>query len=426
MPLNEYPVWTKGVATPPGAPAPLPERADVVVIGGGITGLAAARELARRGAAVTLLESRTLGWGASSRNGGMVLSGLKLDAAKLIKLYGREVAQRMFAASLDAITLVEQIVSEGQIDCHFVRCGHLVVASKPAHYRALADEAALLERDFGHSMQLVPAERMREEIGSSVFHGGLVDPASAGLHPAKYVAGLAAAARQAGACLLDRTPATAIEPDQGTFIVRAPQGMIRANHVLMATGGYTGPATPQLRKRVIPIGSYIIATEPLSEALAEELSPRGRMIYDTRNFLYYFRLTPDRRMLFGGRAGFLPETPSTVRVSADILRRGMVDVYPQLRNTQVEYAWGGNVDFTFDMMPHAGQQNGLRYALGYAGHGVALATYLGTQLGAELAGAAVKHPFGQPLPGAPFGLYNGRPWFLPFAGMWYKFLDWVS
>jgi glycine/D-amino acid oxidase-like deaminating enzyme len=426
MPLNEYPVWAKGVAVLPSEPGPPPEHADVVVIGGGITGLAAARELARRGAAVVLLEARSFGWGASSRNGGMVLSGLKLDAAKLTKTYGHELAQRMFAASLDAITLVEQIVAEEQIDCNFSRCGHLVVASKPAHYRALAAESALLERDFGHSTQLVPAERLAEEIGSTVFYGGLVDPVSAGIQPALYVAGLAKAARRAGAALFDRTIATAIEREPAGFIVETARGPIRTNHVLMASGGYTGPAMPALRRRVIPIGSYIIATKPLPEALAHELSPRGRMIFDTRNFLYYFRITPDRRMLFGGRAGFFPETPSTVRVSADILRRGMIEVYPQLRDTPVEYAWGGNVDFTFDMMPHAGELGGLRYAIGYAGHGVALATYLGTQLGAELAGAAVENPFGQPLPGAPFGLYDGRPWFLPLAGMWYKFLDWVN
>jgi glycine/D-amino acid oxidase-like deaminating enzyme len=426
MPLNEYPVWTKGIAVPPGEPGPLPEHADVVVIGGGITGLAAARELARRGESVVLLESRTIGWGASSRNGGMVLSGLKLGVAKLIKTYGRDQAQRMFAASLDAIALVERIVHEEQIDCDFSRSGHLVVASKPDHYRDLIDEAALLEREFGHTTHLVPVERLREEIGSAVFHGGIVDAASAGVQPAKYVHGLATAARRTGACLFDRTPAMGIERKPGGFVIQTVRGSIQTKQVLTATGGYTGPTTPALRRRIIPIGSYIIATEPLPEALANELSPRGRMIYDTRNFLYYFRITPDRRMLFGGRAGFFPETPSTVRASADILRRGMIEVYPQLRDTKVEYAWGGNVDFTFDLMPHAGEQGGLRYALGYAGHGVALATYLGTQLGASLAGAAIENPFGQPLPSAPLGLYNGRPWFLPFAGIWYKFLDWVS
>jgi glycine/D-amino acid oxidase-like deaminating enzyme len=426
MPLNEYPVWIEGLAATPGESGPLPARADVVVVGAGISGLAAARELARRAASVIVIEAQSLGWGASSRNGGMVLSGLKLDAAKLIKRYGRIQAQRMFAASLSAIALVEQIVAEEQIDCSFVRCGHLIVASKAAHQPGLESEAELLEREFGHPTSLVSAADLGTEIGSATFYGGLVDRSSAGMNPARYVAGLAAAARRAGARLFDQCPAQAITRDSSGFVIQTPRGTIRAAQVLIATGGYTGSATPKLQRRVIPIGSYIIATEPLPEALARELVPHGRMIYDTRNFLYYFRLTPDRRMLFGGRASFFPATNTTVRASAAILQRGMVAVFPQLRDTPIAYAWGGNVDFTFDMMPHAGQQDGMGYAIGYAGHGVALATYLGTQLGAALAGSSIENPFEQPLPRAPLGLYTGWPWFLPFAGLWYKLLDWVS
>jgi glycine/D-amino acid oxidase-like deaminating enzyme len=429
MSLKEYPVWTEGVAAPSGEQGPPPDRADVVIVGGGISGLAAARELARRTIATVLFESHTLGWGASSRNGGMVLTGLKLDAATLVERYGLDRARQMFNASLEAIALVERIVAEERIDCHFERCGHLVVASKPSHYRALADEVALLERDFGHCTQLIPPERLREEIGSQAFYGGWVDPVSAGVHPARYVAGLTEAAGRAGAQLFGQTPVVSIKRHpkrKGSWLVRTSQGSTEAGHVFVATGGYTGAATPLLRRRVIPIGSYIIATEPLPEALAQEISPRGRMIYDTRNFLYYFRLTPDRRMLFGGRAGFFPETPTTVRASADILRRGMVRIFPQLRDVGIAYAWGGNVDFTFDMMPHAGTVGGLHYAMGYAGHGVALATYFGTQMGAALAGDNIEFPFEQPLPGAPLGLYDGRPWFLPFAGAWYKLLDWLT
>jgi glycine/D-amino acid oxidase-like deaminating enzyme len=426
MPLNEYPVWTEGVTIPRGDAGPLPATADLVVVGGGISGLAAARELARRGARVVLIEARTLGWGASSRNGGMVLTGLKLDASTLISRYGMETAGRMFGASLQAIDLVEQIVAEEQIDCDFMRCGHLVVASKPAHQAGLAKEVALLERAFGHRTHVVPRERLSEEIGSASFYGGMVDPRSAGLNPARYVAGLARAAQRAGAHLVERTPVVALRRQGPGWEIETSRGSLRADQILVATGGYTDRAAPKVREKVIPIGSYIIATEPLTADLAAELSPRGRMIYDTRHFLYYFRLTPDRRMLFGGRASFFPETRATVRASADILRRGMVDIFPQLRDAQVGYAWGGNVDFTFDMMPHAGVQAGSAYAVGYAGHGVALATYLGTQIGASMVDHSVERVFDQPLPGAPLGLYDGRPWFLPFAGLWYKILDWIS
>jgi glycine/D-amino acid oxidase-like deaminating enzyme len=165
----------------------------------------------------------------------------------------------------------------------------------------------------------------------------------------------------------------------------------------------------------------------LPEALARQLSPRNRMIYDSKNYLYYYRLTPDNRLLFGGRAAFFPETADSIRRSAEILRRGMIDVYPQLREVKVEYVWGGTLDFAFDIMPHAGQMDGIYYAVGYAGHGVAMATWQGQKMAELIAGEKPGNPFvGIPFPGAPLGLYNGKPWFLPFAGAWYKFLDWVS
>ena len=209
--------------------------------------------------------------------------------------------------------------------------------------------------------------------------------------------------------------------------ITTSRGDLWAREVFVGTSGYTGAATPALRKKLIPIGSYIITTEVLPEALARELSPRNRMIYDSKNYLYYYRLTPDRRMLFGGRAAFFPETRDSIRKSAEILRRGMIDVYPQLRDVKVEYVWGGTLDFAFDIMPHAGQMDGIYYAVGYAGHGVAMATWQGQQMAHMIAGQKPENPFvGIPFPGAPLGLYNGKPWFLPFAGAWYKFKDWVS
>jgi glycine/D-amino acid oxidase-like deaminating enzyme len=200
-----------------------------------------------------------------------------------------------------------------------------------------------------------------------------------------------------------------------------------ARDVFVGTSGYTSKATPELVKKIIPIGSYIITTEVLPEALARELSPRNRQIYDSKNYLYYYRLTPDHRMLFGGRAAFFPESEDSIRRSAELLRRGMIEVYPQLRDTKVEFVWGGTLDFAFDIMPHAGEIDGIYYALGYAGHGVAMATWQGQKMAELIAGGKPDNPFvGIPFPGAPLGLYNGNPWFLPFAGMYYKFLDWVS
>ncbi|MGB8597205.1 MAG: FAD-binding oxidoreductase, partial [Candidatus Sulfotelmatobacter sp.] len=409
----------------------LPERVDVAVIGAGFTGLSAARTLAKRGVSVAVLESETVGWGASSRNGGMVLTGMKLGVNKLVSMYGRDLTRRMYAASLETIDCVEQIVREEGVDCDFSRCGHLEVACKQKHFDDYARQAEVIAREFDHQLRVVQRHELSAEIGSTIYYGGMVDEVSAGVNPARYVAGLGHAAIKAGAEILEQARVEGVlrESSQGEsgWKITTSRGTLWAREIFVGTSGYTSKATPALQRKIIPIGSFIVTTEVLPEALAHELSPRNRMIYDSKNYLYYYRLTPDRRMLFGGRAAFFPENDQTIRRSAEILRRGMVDVYPQLRDAKVEYVWGGTLDFAFDIMPHAGQIDGIYYALGYAGHGVAMATYQGQKMADLIAGAKPENPFvGIPFPGAPFGLYNGKPWFLPFAGMWYKFLDWVS
>jgi glycine/D-amino acid oxidase-like deaminating enzyme len=432
MGLREHNYWATTVEMPSwGAPRPLPESVDVAVIGAGFTGLSAARTLAKRGARVAVLEGETIGWGASSRNGGMVLTGMKLGVNKLISMYGRERTQRMYAASLASIDCVEQIVREEKIDCDFSRCGHLEVACKQKHFDDYARQVEVIALEFNHQLRVVQKGELGTEIGSKIYYGGMVDEVSAGLNPARYVAGLGRAAVKAGAEVCEHTRVEGIQREtrqgEAGWKISTSKGALWAREVFVGTSGYTGRATPALQKKIIPIGSFIITTEVLPEALARELSPRNRMIYDSKNYLYYYRLTPDRRMLFGGRAAFFPENDQTVRQSADILRRGMMDVYPQLGDAKIEYVWGGTLDFAFDIMPHAGQMDGMYYAVGYAGHGVAMATYQGQKMAELIAGDKPENPFvGIPFPGAPLGLYNGRPWFLPFAGAWYKFLDWVS
>ncbi len=421
--------WHDTIDMPSGDPAsPLPDRVDVAVVGSGFTGMAAARTLAQRGARVAVLEAEDmLGWGASSRNGGMVLTGLKLPMQTIIQRYGREMAKRLFQCSLDSIDTVEQIVREENIDCGFARTGHLLAANKPKHYEALKGEVEFMAKEFNHKVRLVPPEEMQSEIGSKVYPGALVDEVSAGVNPAQFVAGLVRAAAKAGATLHARARVTRLARRGTRFVVETSRGTVEAESVFVATAGYTGPATKSLQKKVIPIGSFIIATEKLPEALAHELSPKNRMIFDYKHYLNYFRLW-DGRMIFGGRAAFFPENENTIAQSAEILRREMVTVYPQLRDVRVEYAWGGTLDFAFDMMTHVGEEAGMFYALGYAGHGVAMGTYLGkTVAEAMLAGNIKEHPFAQfGFPSAPLGLYDGRPWFLPFAGMWHKVLDWVE
>ena len=436
--MLEKPYWQDTIDFPQlDATRPLPTKADVAIVGGGYTGLAAARELAKRGASVVVLEQHNFGWGASSRNGGMVLTGTKLSAGALLKRYSKQVAQDLWCGSMDAIAYIEKLVQDEAIACDFVRTGHLELAWKPSHYAGYQHEAELLNKEFQHPVALIPPKDLPNEIGSSSYHGGLLDKASAGVNPAQYAAGLMRAAMKAGAVLLDRTQVTGITRRDAPWRVSTNRGALEAKDVLIATNGYTSAATPELQRKIVPVGSYIIATEPIPEDLARACIPQRRMVYDSKNFLYYWRLsqnTPSEksenqtRMIFGGRASFMPETPNTVRQSAEILRKGMIAVHPQLKDVQVAYAWGGTLGFTFDLLPHAGRtQEGLHYALGCGGHGVAMLSHLGASVAKRMAGEPNNNPiFNLPTPGAPLGLYNGNPWFLPLAGMYYRVLDWLT
>lgn len=397
----------------------LPERADVVVIGGGYTGINAAIELARRGAAVTLLEAEHLGWGASTRNGGIVHAGYKWGPATLARRYGEATGRALYRDSVDAVDLVRRRVEELAIDCDWQQRGHVELAWSASHLAAMREEVAHLAA-VGTAARFVPRQRVREEIGTDAYHGALVVEGSASLHPGRYFAGLARAAADAGADLHEGVRAAGVgRRPGGGLVVRTARGSIRAGDVLVATNGYTNGVAPVLRRRIVPIGSYIIATEPLPEDLAELLSPHGRVFFDTKHFLYYWRLTADRRMVFGGRASFMP---TSVDRTAAILRRGMERVHPELAAFRTEYAWGGNVGFTFDRMPHVGRIGGLAYAMGYCGAGVAMASWLGARAGEWLAGGPPPALAGLRFPLVPVP-YEGRPWFMPLAGEWFRLQD---
>ena len=434
--MNQQIYWHITVKMPgeEHATTPLPEKVDVAVIGGGFTGLSAARTLAKRGVKVAVLEAETIGWGASSRNGGMTLTGLKPAMQTVIKRYGRDLAKQLFQVSVDSVDTVERVVEEENIDCGFARYGHLYVATKPHHFDNFYDEVDFMAKEFNHKVRVVPPNELKDEIGSAIYHGGIVDEVSGGLNPAQYVAGLARAAEKAGASLHARARVTSLTRTSSSlsvggtrFFIQTERGNLEAENVLVGTSGYTGSVTKKLQRKIIPIGSFIIATERLSDDLARELSPKNRMIFDSMHYLNYFRLW-DNRMIFGGRAAFFPENKNTIARSAEILRREMMRVYPQLSDVKIDYVWGGTLDFAFDMMTHVGEVDGVYYSLGYAGHGVAMASHLGkTVAEAMLAGNIKEHPFATfDFPGAPLGLYNGFPWFLPFAGAWQKVLDWIE
>jgi glycine/D-amino acid oxidase-like deaminating enzyme len=415
-------LWTE-TAPPARLPAsPLPSFTDVAIIGGGYTGLSAARTLARLGANVTLLEQRTLGWGASGRNGGFVLPGYKPEMEELDRRLGSERAARMFQLTLEAMRFLEQLITEEAIACDFAHSGAVTLAAKPGHMRGLEESGRFMRERLGYETELLGPSELRREIESTRYHGGLVDPGGCSLQPAKYVRGLALAAERAGARLVEETEVTEVRRVKGGFEVGTNRGPLQAQEVLAATNGYTPPALSALRRRVIPIGSYQIATVPLDPGLARRLVPRGRVFSDTKNLLYYFRLSPDGRMVFGGRASF---TPAGTKHSTAILAAGMREVFPELAGATIEYAWSGKVAYPVDHLPHAGRLGGIHYAMGYCGHGVALATYLGNRMGEVLAGRGDIPDLGTSrFRAIPF--YNGVPWFLPFVGGYYRARDWLT
>jgi glycine/D-amino acid oxidase-like deaminating enzyme len=285
--------------------------------------------------------------------------------------------------------------------------------------RGLEQSGRFMREQLGYETELLGRDELAGEIESPRYHGGLLDPGGCSLQPAQYARGLAQAAERAGARLLEGTQVKRIRRIHGAFEVTTTRGTVRAREVLAATNGYTPPALGPLRRRVIPIGSYQIATAPLDEEQARRLVPRNRVFSDTKNLLYYFRLSPDRRMVFGGRASF---TPTGTRRSAAILAAGMQEVFPELVGANIEYAWGGKVAYPVDHLPHAGRLNGIHYSMGYCGHGVALATYLGGRMGEVLAGVGEVPDLGTSrFRAIPF--YNGVPWFLPLVGGYYRLRD---
>ncbi|MBI2781610.1 MAG: FAD-binding oxidoreductase [Chloroflexi bacterium] len=397
----------------------LPDAVDAVVIGGGYTGTAAARKLALQGARTILLEANTLGWGASTRNGGIAHPGFKWGPETLVKRHGRELAHALYAETVQATDLVAGIVRDQGIDAELRFNGYLELAWARKHAEDFPSDVASLA-EVGTTARVIRRDELATEIGTTAYHGGLAVDAGGVLHPAKWYAALAGLAERAGAELHEGVRATSIRRQaDGRFVVETKRGAILAREVLVATNGYTDGVAPTLRRRIIPIGSYIIATEPLPEDLAHELSPNGRAYFDTRNFLSYWHVSKDRRMLFGGRVSFLP---TTVDRTARLLHKRMLEVHPQLAGFRIEYSWGGKVALTMDRMPHIGRAGGVMYAMGYSGTGVVMSNWLGTRaaewMGGGEAPALAKLRF--PIVPAP---YEGRPWFLPFAGEFFRLRD---
>lgn len=419
------PYWWEAVPRPSLPAAAPPARADVVIVGSGYTGLSAALPVARAGRTTVVLDAEDAGWGCSTRNGGQVSTSIKPGFHDLAPLHGEERAFAMVKEGQNALAFLDAHIRSEAIACDWERVGRFMGAHNTTQYEALGRKIASQRKGLEVEAHLVPRAEQRSEIGTDAYFGGIVYPAHGSLDPAKYHQGMLDRAIAAGTTVIARCPVQAIERDGGGFTVSTPKGRIAARDVIVATNGYTSPVTPELRRRVIPIGSYIIATEPLDPALTARLMPKARVNSDTRRIVVYYRLSPDRRrVIFGGRVALMETDP---RVTAPRLHAEMTAIFPELAKARITHSWAGFVAYTFDTMPHLGKwRDGVHYAMGYCGSGVSLATYFGTRIGQQVLGIQEGRSAldGLEFPTRPF--YTGMPWFLAPTLVWYRLRDRVN
>ncbi len=418
----ERPYWWDA-APPDRPPAQPPEAADIVVIGGGIAGLSTALELGRNGVKALVLDRETIGWGASSRNGGALSGAGSLGRAKanLQQAVDPKLLDEMVEEAEASFESFEALIAREGLQCHYRRTGRFVGAHAPKALDVLKARADMLNRSGRDTAEILPRARQGEEIATTRYHGGLVIQRAGAVHPALYTRELARAAERAGATLCGGVAVSGLERVATGFVVHTDRGPVRAREIMVATNGYTGAATPWHRRRLIPIASYMIATEPLGEERVKALLPRLRVYGDTKKVLYYFRPSPDHaRILFGGRASFVDADAGRAGAS---LHRFLVHLLPGLAGTRITHAWKGNVAFAFDMMPHVGVQDGVHYALGCNGSGVVTMTHLGRCAAGQILGGGNRPSAFARMPFPTMPLYGGRPWFLPIVGTWYRAQD---
>lgn len=414
--------WLDDAPRPADLPtADLPAATDVLVVGAGVTGLNAARELARLGVDVTVVEAGSVGSGASAINGGQINYGLKASTRSVFRRHGPELGRRLWDASLAAIEHVERLVTEERIDCGFRRVGAAELAYRDRDLEELESESRWMREHLGFDTTPVPRKRMTDVVGSPVFACALLDDTSAAVHPARYLFGLARATARRGARIVEDARVRAVERGRVGFRVATAKGTVVAGTVLMATNGYTpADVVPAIRRRVVPIGSYMVATVPLGDALAREVIPSGRVCWTSRRLLNYFRLSDDGRLLLGGRQDLSVGLDPVA--SAEELQRTMVTLFPQLDGVEITHTWGGNLGATFDLLPHIGRIGGVWFAMGYGGHGLGLGSYVGAEAGRLIGGELDKSPFAEiPAPTRPW--YRRSAWFLPIGARWWRFLD---
>lgn len=407
---------------PPALPDIAPAaQVDVAIVGSGYTGLNAALVTARGGRSTLVFDAEEAGYGCSTRNGGQISTSVKPSYAALARRHGPGRAFAIVKEGQQSLAWMKEFMRKEALDCDFRVVGRFHAAHNETQFKALVTRVEQQPKGLEVEAHVVPRAEQHTEIDTDLYFGGAVYAQHASVHPARYHAALLARVREAGAQVVARCPVTAITRESALFRVTTPRGVTLARDVVIATNGYTGTLTPWLRRRVIPIGSYVIATEPMPVETVARLIPRDRIVSDTRKVVFYYRTSTDRRrIVFGGRVS-LDETDP--RVSGPLLHADLVAIFPALRDVRISHSWCGTVAYTFDELMHVGTHDGMRYAMGYCGAGVGMASYLGMRVGQQVLGQDDGRTAfdGLPFPTRPF--YSGNPWFLAPSIRYFRWRD---
>lgn len=415
------PYWWDDVPRETMAELPLPATVDVAIIGAGYTGLHAALQTARGGRSTLVLDAEEAGWGCSTRNGGQVSTSIKPSFDLLSRRYGTSRAFDILQEGQRSLAWLGEFIDRERIDCDFARVGRFHAAHNAAQYELLAERVRHQPKGLEVPAHMVPRDEQRNELGTDAYWGGAVYEQHCSVHPARYHQGLLKRVTSAGAEIAAHCPVTRIERQEHGFRVITGKGTLHARDVVIATNGYTGNLSAWLQRRVIPIGSYMIATDPLPDGLMDRLIPKNRIVSDTRKVVYYYRASPDRtRILFGGRVSHQETDP---RVSAPLLRAAMVKVFPELAHVGISHSWCGFVAYTFDELMHVGVHDGMHYAMGYCGAGVGTASYFGMRIGQQVLGLKEGQTALDGLAFQTHPLYRGKPWFLAPSVLYYRLRD---
>ena len=415
------PYWWDKTPRPTIKEINLPKETDILVIGSGYTGLCTAIQTSRNGLETVVLDAQDAGWGGSSRNGGQVSPSIKPSFQELSDKYGEETASELLKEGYNALKWIGDFIQEENIDCDFRQVGRYHGAHSLTQFKNLEkiinEQPECLKAD----VNIISKSEQNTEIGSNFYHGGIVNQNHASLDPAKFHQGLLARALSSGVQIKTQCAVKKIEKKGGKFQIHTEAGELSTREVVVATNGYTEETTPWHRRRIIPIGSYIISTELLDEGLVNELIPRDRVITDSRKLVVYYRASPDRRrILFGGRVSLNETDP---KKCAKPLHKKLTQIFPQLAKTKVSHSWMGFVGFTFDHLPHTGYEDGIHYSMGYCGSGVALSSYFGTKLGQRLAGLPQGDTIFTNITFQTRPLYTGNPWFLAPSILYFQLRD---